>query len=71
MGISLSYGTRTEFGSDAEPREPGSTAACAVGAVDNHSAGNVGYLVDFTIVGASIGRFGDGDGSFLLDPGPQ
>ncbi len=71
MGISLSYGTRTEFGSDANLASLGSTVACAVGAVDNHSAGNVGYLVDFTIVGASSGVSATGTVVFYLIQAPN
>jgi hypothetical protein len=71
MSISINYGTRTEFGSDSNLASLANAAACAIGQVDNHSAGNCGYLVDFTIVGASSGVSATGTVVFYLIQAPN
>jgi hypothetical protein len=50
----ITYGTRTEFGSDSNLVSLASGTACGVGAVDN-SGGQDAYVVDLTIVLASTG----------------
>ncbi len=71
MGISINFGSRTEFGSDSNLNSLANGSNCAIGAVDNHTAGNNGYLVDFTIVGASSGVSATGTVVFYLIQAPN
>ena len=53
----ISYGTRTAFGSAANLNSLASGAACALGAIDN-TAGNDGFIIDVSIVLGTVAATG-------------
>lgn len=64
--VSISYGTRTEYGSDANLNSTTSNQAKPVGGVSNSSSKVVGYKIDATIKLATTGVTTTGTLTFYL-----